>query len=335
MMIFFGSGAGNPIIQRLLIARLESATGGKVEFRAMSIRWLSMRVILNHLVIHGNEPAGTEPLFSADEVQAALRIDSFWGRRISLDELLVQQPNIHIVVGKNGATNVPSPKRPASAKRPWNDTLFQLRIHRLLLANGWVLFNDAKVPLTVHGGDLRFSLDAGGTPQRPLYLGNLEWQTVEFNSKRYMPLPVGLTAKFSISPDGFALEQGVFSAGHSRVDATAEMNGFADPKWTFRYRGWVELADIRDTLRDANVPAGRVDLHGQGQWSKNQLKGTGNYSSEDIALPYEIFHAKGLISRGTYHMDKTGLEIPDFYAGAFGGSVTGRVNMLWDGLKFR
>ena len=335
VMIFFVSGAGNPLIERLLIARLEHATGGKVEFRAMSIRWLAMRVTLNHLVIHGNEPAGTEPLFSADEVQAALRIDSFWGRRVSLNELLVQQPNVHIIVGKNGATNVPSPQRPASAKRPWNDTLFQLRIHRLLLANGWVLFNDVKTPITVHGGDLRFSLDAGGTQERPLYLGNLEWQTVEFNSKRYMPLPVGVMAKFSLAPDGFALDQGVFRAGHSRVDATAEMNGFADPKWTFRYRGWLELADIRDTLRDPNVPAGRVDLHGEGQWLKNQLRGTGNYSSQDIALPYEIFHADGLISRGTYHMDKAGLEIPDFYAGAFGGSVTGRVNMVWDGLKFR
>lgn len=335
VMIFFGSGAGNPLLQRLMISRLERTTGGKVEFRAMSIRWLAMRVTINHLVIHGNEPAGTEPLFSADQVQAALRIDSFWGRRISLDELLVQQPNIHIVVGKNGATNVPLPQRPATAKRPWNDTLFQLRIHRLLLANGWVLYNDVKTPLTVHGGDLRFSLDAGGTQERPLYLGNLEWQTVEFNSKRYMPLPVGVTAKFSLWRDGFALEQGVFSAGHSRVDANAEMSGFADPKWTFRYRGWVELADFRDTLRDPSVPAGRVDLHGEGQWSKNLLKGSGNYSSQDIALPYEIFHAKGLTSRGTYHMDKTGLEIPDFFAGAFGGSVTGRVNMLWDGLKFR
>jgi len=335
VMIFFGSGAGNPIIQRLLIARLESATGGKVEFRSMSIHWLAMRVTFNHLVIHGNEPAGTEPFFSADEVQAALRIDSFWGRRVSLNELLVQQPNIHIIVGKNGATNIPSPQRAASAKRPWNDTLFQLRIHRLLLANGWVLFNDVKTPITLHGGDLSFSLDAGGTPERPLYRGNLEWQTVEFNSKRYMPLSVGVVAKFSLWRDGFALDQGVFSAGHSRVDATAEMNGFADPKWTFRYRGWVELADIRDTLRDPNVPAGRVDLHGEGQWSKDQLKGTGNYSSQDIALPYEIFHAKGLISHGTYHMDKTGLEIPDFYAGAFGGSVTGRVNMVWEGLRFR
>ena len=335
VMTFFGSGAGNPLIQRLLIARLEHATGGKVEFRSMSIRWLAMRLTLKHLVIHGNEPAGTEPLFSADEVQAALRIDSFWGRRISFDELLVQQPNVHIIVGKNGATNVPSPPRPASANRPWNDALFQLRIHRLLLANGWVLFNDVKTPITVHGGDLRFSLDSGGTQERPVYLGNLEWQTVEFDSKRYMPLPVGVTAKFSLSPDGFTLEQGVLSAGHSRVDTTAEMNGFADPKWNFRYRGWVELADIRDTLRDPNVPAGRVDLHGEGQWSKDQLKGTGNYSSQDIALPYEIFHAKGLISRGTYHIDKAGLEIPDFFAGAFGGAVTGRVNMVWDGLKFR
>lgn len=334
IMIFFGSGAGNPLIQRLLIARLEQATGGKVEFRDMSIRWLAMRVTLNHLVIHGTEPAGTEPLFSADEVQAALRIDSFWGRRVSLNELLLQQPKTHIVVGKNGATNVPSP-RPTSAKRPWNDTLFQLRIHRLLLADGWILFNDVKTPITVHGGDLRFSLDAGGTPERPLYLGKLEWQTVEFNSKRYMPLPVGVAAKFSLWPDGFALEQGVFTAGRSRVDATAQMDGFADPKWTFRYRGWVELADFRDTLRDPDVPTGRVDLHGEGQWSKDQLKGIGNYSSQDIALSYDIFHDKGVASHGTYHMDKAGLEIPDFFAGAFGGSVTGRVNVLWDGLKFR
>src|SRR5215471_12931514 len=111
VIIFFVSGAGNPLIQRLLIARLERATGGKVEFRAMSIRWLAMRVTLNHLVIHGNEPAGVEPLFTADEVQAALRIDSFWGQRVSLNELLVQQPNIHIIVGKNGGTNVPSPRR--------------------------------------------------------------------------------------------------------------------------------------------------------------------------------------------------------------------------------
>jgi translocation and assembly module TamB len=335
VVIFFGSGAGDPLLQRLMISRMERATGGKVELRAMSIRWLAMRVTIHSLVIHGNEPAGTEPLFTAEEVQAALRIDSFWGRRISLNELLVQQPHVHVVVGKNGATNLPTPARPASVKRRWSDTLFQLRIRRLLLADGWILYNDVKTPITVHGGDLRFSLDAGGTADHLLYLGNLEWQTVEFNSKRYMPLPVGLTAKFTLWRDGFAIEQGVLSAGHSRVDAQAEMNGFVNPKWNFRYRGWIELVDFRDTLRDPNIPTGRVDLHGEGQFADGKFQGSGNYASQDVALPYEIFHAKGLTSRGSYRIDNAGLEIPDFFAGAFGGRVTGRVDMVWDGWKFR
>lgn len=335
VMIFFGSGAGNPMLQRLMISRLERATGGKVEFRAMSIQWLAMRVIIHGLVIHGNEPAGTEPLFTAEQVQAAMRIDSFWSRRVSLDELLIQQPQVHVVVGRNGATNLPILARSTSGKRPWNDTLFELRIHRLLLSDGWILFNDMKAPITIHGGDLQFSMNANGAQDHPLYLGTLEWQTVEFNSKRFVTLPVGLTAKFSLSPEGFALEQGILNAGHSRVDAQAEMSDFASPKWNYRYRGWVELVDFRDTLRDPKIPTGRVDLHGEGHFADGEMKGSGTYSSQDIALPYEIFHAKGLISRGTYQMDNVGLEIPDFFAGAFGGSVTGRVNMVWDGLKFR
>jgi len=335
VVTFFGSGSGNPLLERLLVSRLERATGGKAELRSISISWLAMRVTIHGLVIHGKEPAGTEPLFTAGEVQAALRIDSLWGRRISLDELLLRQPHVHVLVGKNGSSNVPTPKRPASAKQHWKDTLFQLRIHRLLLEDGWLLYNDVKEPVTVHGGDLNFSLDAGGTPEHPLYLGNLEWQTVEFASKRYMPLPVGATAKFTIWRDGFALEQGVLNAGHSRLDAQAEMSDFADPQWNYRYRGWVELLDFRDTLRNPKIPTGRVDLRGEGQLADGRLKGSGTYSTEDIALGYEIFHASGLTSRGTYRMDNRGLEIPDFFAGAFGGAVSGRVNLQWQGWKFR
>ena len=102
VIVFFGSGAGNPVLSRLIVSRLESMTGGKVELRAFSIRWLAMRITINGLVIHGREPSGTEPLFTAEEVRAGLRIDSFWGRKISLNELVVQQPHVHIRVERNG-----------------------------------------------------------------------------------------------------------------------------------------------------------------------------------------------------------------------------------------
>src|SRR5260370_11969289 len=72
LMIFFGRGGGNPLLSRLLVSRLEEMTGGKVELRSLSIQWLARRATIKGLVIHGREPAGTEPLFSANEVQAGL-----------------------------------------------------------------------------------------------------------------------------------------------------------------------------------------------------------------------------------------------------------------------
>ncbi|HEX4546039.1 MAG TPA: hypothetical protein VH110_06725, partial [Candidatus Acidoferrum sp.] len=334
VMAFFGSGAGNPLLSRLITHRLERMTGGKVELRALSVAWLGMRATLKGLVIHGKEPAGTDPLFSAEEVQASLRIDSLWGRRVSLDELTIKKPHVHIRIDRNGATNLPAP-RPVSATKPMRDTLLDLRIRRLLLEDGWVLYNDVQAPLAVKGGDLKLALDAGGTPEHPLYLGNLDWQTVEFTSKRYLPLPVSLSAKFTLWREGFALEQGVVHAGRSRIDAQAELSSFQTPQWNFRYRGWVDLLDIRETLREPLVPTGRVDLRGEGQFARGQFKGSGSYSGADIALPYVIFHTGGLTSRGSYRIDNRGLEVPDFFASAFGGSVTGRVTMRFDGLRFR
>src|SRR2546430_7561423 len=320
-MIFFGSGAGNPLLTRLLVSRLEQMTGGKVELHSLSIRWLAMRATIKGLVIHGKEPAGTEPLFTAEEVQADLRVDSFWGRRISLSELAVQKPHAHVLVEKNGNTNVPTPQRAATVSKPLRDSLFGLRIRRLVLTDGWVLYNDTKTPITVHGGDLRFDLDAGGTGDHPLYVGNLDWQTMQFTSKRYMPLPVSLSAKFTVWRDGFTLEQGVLSGAHSHLDAQAGMNNFSNPQWSFRYRGWVELLDFRETLREPTVPTGRGDLRGEGQIAADQFKGSGSYSAQNNALPYDGFHAAGLTSTGSYPIDNRRFEIPAFYAGAFPGKV--------------
>ena len=43
VIIFFGSGAGNPLIKQAIIQRIESATGGKTEIKGLSVRWLSFR----------------------------------------------------------------------------------------------------------------------------------------------------------------------------------------------------------------------------------------------------------------------------------------------------
>lgn len=332
---FFGSGAGNPILRRWIIGGLENATGGRVEIDSISIRWLALRVSINGLVIHGSEPAGSKPLFSATEAQAGLRIDSLWGRKVSLGDLFLKNPEVHIRVARDGSSNVPSPKRAAFAsKKPLHESLLGMHIGRVQLENGSVFYNETKVPLVVQGGDLQFGLDAGGTADHPLYLGSVEWQSIRFIAGKMVPISANLSAKFTVWRDGFTLEQGILSAEKSHLDVQAEMADFTKPHWTFRYRGWLELQDIRDTFRSPMTPTGHVDLRGEGTYADGQYHGTGSYAGRDIHLTYTVFHAAGLTSRGSYTIDNNTLVVPDFLAEACGGSVKGKVTMQFAGAKF-
>jgi len=333
VVIFFGSGSGNPLIRRVVIRRLQALTGGRVELRTISINWLSLRATLKGLEVHGLEPADTEPLFASEEVNAGLRIDSWWGRKVSLNSLVVHQPHIHIRIGKNGVTNIPTPPRPRSAK-PLAQTILDLHIRHLKLENGWLLYNEVQTPLAIEGDNLHLALDASGPLDHSVYDGNLDWQNVTFTAQRFLPIPIGVSAKFTISRDSFTLQQGDVRAGRSHLDAQAELINFTDPRWNMRYRGWLELLDLREILRNPLVPTGRADVHGEGTFADGQFHGTGIYAGRDIALPYDDFHAKGLTSHGTFTINNDGLVVPDFYAGALGGTVKGRVTLRFAGLQF-
>src|SRR5260370_7645211 len=76
--IFFGSGAGNPLIQRYVVHTLERVTGGQVALKSISIRWLSLEITMKGLVIHGREPSGTQPLFPAHKAQPAIALYLFF-----------------------------------------------------------------------------------------------------------------------------------------------------------------------------------------------------------------------------------------------------------------
>ena len=336
LIIFFGSGAGNPFLKRVLIRRLNSTVGGWSEVDSLSIEWMSLRAKIHGLVIHGKEPKGSEPLFSATEIDAGLRIDSFWGRRVSLDELKITQPRVHIRVEKDGATNVPAPPGPAKQKpgKPMNETLFDLRVKQVQLQDGWILYNDVRTPIATEGSDFRLALNAGGSASQPIYVGALDWKDVQFAAKRYVPVPVNLLAKFTIRRDGFTVEQALIGAGRSKLDLQAEMSNYREPDWKFKYRAWLDLVDFRKTLRSPLTPTGKVDVRGEGTIGAGSAQGNGSFVGSEINLSYEIFRDSGVGARGNYKFDKNGLQVPDLVATAFGGTVSGPVTMKFATLQF-
>ena len=333
VVVFLGTGAANPLIRRVLIRKINAITGGQAEIRNLSIQWLWGKASVKGLVIHGKEPIGSEPLFAAEEIRVGLRIDSYFGRRVSFTEVVIREPHVHVKVEKDGKTNLPESRR--KSDQSLRETLFDLRIRRLELSDGWILYNDTKTPLTLQGNDLHLTLDAGGGIEHPLYAGNLEWKNLTLTDRKFLPLPLNASTKFTLWRDGFVIEQGQFGVGTSRFDLQAEMSDFNAPQWKYRYRAWVNLVDFKKTLRAPLTPTGKVDLRGEGTLAGGVLLGTGNFSGNEINLHYDVFHKDGLRASGTYRLDKNGIDIPDFAAVSFGGSVKGRVTMKLPNYDFR
>ena len=333
-VIAVGSGLANPLLRRILVNRVQALTGTRVEIRTVSVGWFSLNVTINGVVVHGKEPADTEPLFSAAQARVGLRVDSFWGRRVGLDDLVLEQPRLHVRVEKDGTNNLPT--LPASkSKEPGLQRLLDLRVHHVEIKDGWILYNNVKSLIGVEGGELQFTVDLGGSADQPVYLGALDWQSIELARRRDVPVPANVTAKFTLRRDAFSVEQAVVDVGRSHVDLQAETKDLVTPRWSYKYRGWLDLLDLRETFRTPEVPLGRIDLRGEGTIENGTILGKGGFAADNITLGFIDFHSANLSSRSSYTLEPKGVVLPDFAAYALGGSVTGRITMRYDGLQFR
>jgi translocation and assembly module TamB len=333
-IIAAGSGLANPVLRKILINRAQALTGARVEIRTVSVGWFSLNATINGLVVHGKEPADTEPLFRAEQVRVGLRVDSFWGKRVGLNDLIVDQPRLHVRVEKDGSNNLPTLPN-SKSKEPALQRLLDLKVHRVEIKDGWILYNDVKSLFGVEGGELQFTVDLGGSEERPVYLGALDWQSIEFARRRDVPVPANVTAKFSLRKDGFSVEQAVVDIARSHVDLQAETKDLVRPQWSYKYRGWLDLLDIREIFRTPEVPLGRIDLRGEGTIENGSVLGKGSFAADNVTLSFLDFHSANLTSRSSYTLDPKGLVLPDFAAYALGGSVKGRISMRYDGLRFR
>lgn len=323
------------LMRNAVIRRIEQVTGGAVQLSHFHVAPFTLRVELTGLTVHGREPEGTPPLFHSDLVVASIQVDSFWHKKISLKALRILRPSVHVRFNADGSSNVPALKISQSSAKPLRERLFEFAIRHIELDDGTLLYNDVRTPLAAEGDNFDLVLDWGIAHGAPLYLGQLSWQRFTFTARRYLPFAADLSMKFTFAADLFHVEQLQLKLPHSNFDVQADVEHFSAPTISFRYRGWLDLADVRTIFRKPNVPGGNVDFTGEGRYSGGDWQGSGHYSARDINLPYEWFHRGGISSRGTYHIAHGELNVPDFEAHALDGNLQGRVNLIFKGLQFR
>jgi translocation and assembly module TamB len=129
-------------VRSRVVAELELMTGGRVELQSFHCKPAMLQFEVRGLTIHGLEASDQSPYLHADRLLVRLKILSFFRRQITLRELEVERPLVHIIVYPDGSTNQPAPgSRPAGEAVA--GVLFDIAVDRLSRGRGhqvWQLF---------------------------------------------------------------------------------------------------------------------------------------------------------------------------------------------------
>lgn len=335
LALAYKAGVVDRWARRTLLHGIEHSTGARAEIGSLHLDLWRLRIEFNDFTLHGTEAPGTSPLLHIARVTAAIRILSLLGKKVALEELVAEQPQLSVRFDKDGRSNFPVPPAQASS-RPWRDTLFDLQIGKLDLRDGAVSWNDRRAPVEIRGRDMDFALHSSAPAGQPeFYAGVLHWNQVELAERRDLPFFFDLSAKFTLYRDRFELDELIWKLPNSELNLRAELPSFSKPDWNFRYRGRLSIADLGTIFRQRELPSAVVDFTGQAQYAGGEWTTGGHFAAGDVRLPYEWFHSRGIETWGDYGEARDRLVIPNLGVRELGGTVSGRLEMNLSTLSFR
>jgi translocation and assembly module TamB len=255
---------------REIVYALENATGGRVEVRAVHLSLWQLKIAVDGLVIHGTEVTGEAPFLAVERVEVRVGIGSFFARatgiggrsRVGLRLLRVERPQLHLMVNKDGRTNLPVPKHPSTNNEPLVDQLLDLRVRQLELVEGVALVNDRAVPFDLAARNLDAAV-------RYLRATDRYWIGAGLNDLRtkidaQSEAHSRLSFKAELGRDAVDLTGLEFDSGAASEPLTLHIAGvltnFAQPQWQFALNGAVDLKQLSVLTDVEGFTGGAVDL---------------------------------------------------------------------------
>ena len=255
-----------------VVSVLEDSTGGKVELGHISFSLLHLAVEADGLVIHGTEAAGEAPYLSAAKIFIRIKINTFLSHtvgkgaqsHIGLNLLRVEDPHVHLIVDKDGKTNQPEPKRKSSSTEPIQNSLLDLQVGKVELADGILALNNRAIPFNLTANNLQAEVHYIATNDHYGATVTMNDLRTKMADEPEVQSKLQLAAEFG--RDTAELKTFDFTTGKStRLTATALVNHFAKPEWQASIDGAVELKQLGYLAGVDGLTAGTLDLNLRGR----------------------------------------------------------------------
>jgi uncharacterized protein involved in outer membrane biogenesis len=156
---------------RQIVEQADTATGGRTEIGGLDFDLSTLTAHLYNITVRGTEGPDQPPLLHADKLTVRLKIVSALHHEVTLRELLIDHPLVHVQVNQEGKNNFPTAPPSQSSSQT---SVFDLAVGHAQISNGEIYYKDRKMPLDA---DLyNFGTDIHFNSMAKRYDGNLSYQ---------------------------------------------------------------------------------------------------------------------------------------------------------------
>jgi len=322
------------LIRKRMIARIETATGGRAEIRSFHWKLLNLEADIDGLTLHGREAQTEAPYAQVESAHVAINILDFWSPRILLRDLDIVKPQIHLILYPDGTTNQPQPKTKSSSHPI--DTIFDLQAGHIDVEHGLFDydnrsdevddFQDRHIPLDFGADDVslvmrylsgsttepeKYHLDANvhdlhlsrgqaSHPEAPVVQGQIQ-ASVDLTRNAIYLRSMQIVARSKGSKD-------------RQLNVSGELLDFTHPHWKATAQGELDLKLMEPATGYPNTPEGiaRLNLAAQGQQGEFRVDGTIHADNASYIGTGVVSHGITLDAR--VHADPLHLQITNVTA---------------------
>lgn len=223
-----------------VVAGIGEATGGRAELGEFALFPARLGAQLANFVLHGTEPPGAPPLFRAKSIEIELKAGAALLRELAIQSLVVEQPQIHILVEPDGSNNLP--ESGVRTGRPPLETIMNMAIGRFEASGGLLSVADRRTPLDVRGENLsaRLTYHSAG----PRYTGGITAAPVHLATGGNPTLPVNVDIPLEVTREALTITNARFDAPDSHLEASARLTDLRAPHGAVRLNGRLALPEL-------------------------------------------------------------------------------------------
>ena len=307
----------------------EQATGAKTEIGSLDFKLSTLTARLYNITLRGTEGSAERPLLHADKLTVSVKIISALHHQVSLRELVIDHPVVHVQVNPAGKNNLPT--APSSQSSSGSTSVFDLAVGHAQITNGEIYYNDRKTPMDADLFDLGTDIHFDSAAKQ--YNGTFSYERGHLKYAQYAPLQHDLNLKFSANPQRAELRSLVLKVGRSQVEVHGQLVNYSNPSADADYLIRVHAQDFAAMAASAS-PAGDVSLKGKLHYQTAENEPLLRAISLDGDVASEILSAVSSGKRvelrrlqGTYRLADGNLDVRNLSVESFGGRVTANAQM--------